>query len=737
MTHKEIHMFLFPRRITAMVCMSLALAGCGGGDSSAVGASTSFTGKFVDAAVAGMAYRCGSSTVTTGLTTATGEYTCTTGQSVAFYVGDILIGSVSSAMAVVTPLDLVGASASPTNARVMNIVRFLMSISSTNPTTGTITIDPAVATAAVGKTADFAVGSTVLDTLISTIKPGATVYTTAQATTHVAASITGLFAGNYSGTYGGSSNGNWSIAIDANGVANGTSDAGAITGTMATTLSTGSTYGFSGMAGSVPWTGTLNISTKIFSGTWNDGAGSTGTFTGKVASSSPVVPTSATPAFTGFSPASGAAGAAVAITGTNLTAVTQVLFTGPSPSTAFVAGVISAKTATSITTAVPSTLAAGSYTVSVVYPGGEAAATGVFTVSSGGTSSTAPATPVGTQTGGSRQGVAVSLAVGSAPSPFDSIHYYSGATVFAGSGTIGTADGTALTAAFSAPSFMATDGVNLYVTDGEAVRKISIATADVTSYTGFTRPNGITTDGTNIFTVNAGGQVQQINISSGTVSTLTLTGTLFQGSSLGITVVGDKLYCITGAGGTGIQVVDVGSTATRGAVTNFAFGDVTGMLGNKLGGSARTFDSLIAITTDGTHLYVVRAGNLNSNPAIDKIVIATGNVTTLAGGGASVDATADSASGVLATFKRPGAITSDGTSLFVIDRVVGGGIRTINLQTTAVTGAGVGFGNFSNLGGPNLPTFINSAGITTDGKHVYAVDSVSGSSGTPKILRLQ
>jgi hypothetical protein len=737
MTHKEIHMFLFPRRITAMVCMSLALAGCGGGDSSAVGASTSFTGKFVDAAVAGMAYRCGSSTVTTGLTTATGEYTCTTGQPVAFYVGDILIGSVSSAMAVVTPLDLVGASASPTNARVMNIVRFLMSISSTNPTTGTITIDPAVATAAAGQTADFAVGSTVLDTLISTIKPGATVYTTAQATTHVAASITGLFAGNYSGTYGGSSNGNWSIAIDANGVASGTSDAGAITGTMATTLSTGSTYGFSGTAGSVPWTGTLNISTKIFSGTWNDGAGGTGTFTGKVASPSPVVPTVATPAFTGFSPASGAAGAAVAITGTDLTAVTQVLFTGPSPSTAFVAGVISAKTATSITTAVPSTLAAGSYTVSVVYPGGEAAATGAFTVSSGGTSSPAPATPVGTQTGGSRQGVAVSMAVGSAPSPFDSIHYYSGATVFAGSGTIGTADGTALTAAFSAPSFMTTDGVNLYVTDGEAVRKISIATADVTSYTGFARPNGITTDGTSIFTVNAGGQVQQINISSGTVSTLTLTGTLFQGSSLGITVVGDKLYCITGAGGTGIQVVDVGSTATRGAVTNFALGDVTGMLGNKLGGSARTFDSLIAITTDGTHLYVVRAGNLNSNPAIDKIVIATGNVTTLAGGGASVDATADSASGVLATFKRPGAITSDGTSLFVIDRVVGGGIRTINLQTTAVTGAGVGFGNFSNLGGPNLPTFINSAGITTDGKHVYAVDSVSGSSGTPKILRLQ
>lgn len=737
MTHKEIHMFLFPRKITAMVCMSLALAGCGGGDSSAVGASTSFTGKFVDAAVAGIAYRCGSSTATTGLTTATGEYTCTTGQPVAFYVGDILIGSVSSAMAVVTPLDLVGASASPTNARVMNIVRFLMSISSTNPATGTITIDPAVATAAVGQTADFAVGSTALDNLILAIKPGATVFTTAQATTHVAASITGLFAGNYSGTYGGSSNGNWSIAIDANGVASGTSDAGAITGTMATTLSTGSTYGFSGMAGSVPWTGTLNISTKIFSGTWNDGAGGTGTFTGKVASPSPVVPTVATPAFNGFSPASGAAGVAVAITGTDLTAVTQVLFTGPSSSTAFVAGVISAKTATSITTAVPSTLAAGSYTVSVVYPGGEAAATGAFTVSSGGTSTPAPATPVGTQTGGSRQGVAVSLAVGSAPSPFSAYHYYSGSAVFAGSGSIGTTDGAALTAAFSAPSFMTTDGVNLYVTDGQAVRKISIATGEVSSYTGFLRPNGITTDGTFIYTVNSGGQVQQINIATGTVTTIVLTGTVFQGAFGGITVVGDKLYCITGVGGTGIQVVDVGSSASRGVVTDFVPGDITAMLGNKTGGSTRTFDSLIAVTTDGTNLFVVREGNLYSNPAVDKIVIATGAVITLAGGSASANLPTDAVSGITATFKRPSTITSDGQSLFVVDRVTGGGIRTINLQTTAVAGADIGFGDFSNLGGPNLPTFRNPAGITTDGKHVYVVDSVFGSSGTPKILRLQ
>jgi len=50
---------------------------------------------------------------------------------------------------------------------------------------------------------------------------------------------------------------------------------------MATTLSTGSTYGFTGTGNGVTWAGTLNVSTKVFSGTWDDGAG-TGKFTGTV-----------------------------------------------------------------------------------------------------------------------------------------------------------------------------------------------------------------------------------------------------------------------------------------------------------------------------------------------------------------------------------------------------------------------------------------------------------------------
>lgn len=268
-------------RAFAATSLLLILSACGGGGGTAGG--TSFTGKFIDAAVSGMAYRCGSSSTTSGTTTATGEYTCSTGQAVAFYVGDILIGSVSSATAVVTPMDLVGTTAGPTTPAVMNIVRFLMSISSTDPTTGTLTIAPAVAAAAAGKTADFSTGGAALDSLITTVRPTATkVYTTAEATTHITSSIKGLFAGSYAGTYAGSSSGKWSITIAADGSVSGTSDNGAVTGTMATSLSTGATttYGFSGSAGGIPWTGGLNVSTKVFSGTWNGGADSSGTFTG-------------------------------------------------------------------------------------------------------------------------------------------------------------------------------------------------------------------------------------------------------------------------------------------------------------------------------------------------------------------------------------------------------------------------------------------------------------------------
>lgn len=272
--------------VLAMGLAGALLAGCGGGGSAAPAAAVNnVTGKFVDATVVGIAYKCNGSTTVSGTTNSLGQYTCPEGKPVAFYVGDILVGTVAAPQAVVTPLDFVGAGASPSNTTVSNIVRFLMSISSTNPTTGVLTIDPAVATAAAGKTVDFTAGATAtLDALIATVKPGATVYTNAQAATHVTASLGGLFAGTYGGTYAGGGTGSWSVTISSTGVVTGTATdttgSVPVSGNIATTLSTGSTYSFIGTAGAASWVGSLNVSTKAFSGSWTQ-APYSGTFTGK------------------------------------------------------------------------------------------------------------------------------------------------------------------------------------------------------------------------------------------------------------------------------------------------------------------------------------------------------------------------------------------------------------------------------------------------------------------------
>jgi len=276
--------------------LALALAGCGGGNTGAAGAGT-VTGQFVDAQVAGLGYKCGTATALTGTTNATGQFTCNSGQAVAFYVGDILLGSVAAVQSKVTPLDLAGPGATPSHPTVVNIVRFLMSISSTAAASGTLTIDPSVVTAAKGKTIDFtSVIAADLDTVINAVKPaGATVASATEASNHMTSSLNALFAGSYSGSFSGSYSGTWSITIATDGSVSGTAtDAtggvGTVSGNMATTMGTGSTFAFTGTGGGTPWVGILNLITRQFSGTWNDGAGSSGTFTGTASASIPVNP---------------------------------------------------------------------------------------------------------------------------------------------------------------------------------------------------------------------------------------------------------------------------------------------------------------------------------------------------------------------------------------------------------------------------------------------------------------
>jgi sugar lactone lactonase YvrE len=101
-------------------------------------------------------------------------------------------------------------------------------------------------------------------------------------------------------------------------------------------------------------------------------------------------------------------------------------------------------------------------------------------------------------------------------------------------------------------------------------------------------------------------------------------------------------------------VTDTGNNTIRKII--IATGEVS-----TLAGTTASFRGPFGITTDGTNLYVADTGN----DTIRKIVIATGTVTTLAGTAGSpgsVDGT-----GANASFNGPYGITTDGTNLYLAD----------------------------------------------------------------------
>ena len=106
------------------------------------------------------------------------------------------------------------------------------------------------------------------------------------------------------------------------------------------------------------------------------------------------------------------------------------------------------------------------------------------------------------QMGGSRQGVELSLSTA--------------VTTLAGTGDNGSANGTGTAASFYEPQGITTDGTNLYVAGNKTnlIRQIVISTGVVTTLAGtgspgssngtgtaasFNYPEGITTDGTNLY----------------------------------------------------------------------------------------------------------------------------------------------------------------------------------------------------------------------------------------------
>lgn len=308
-------------------------------------------------------------------------------------------------------------------------------------------------------------------------------------------------------------------------------------------------------------------------------------------------------------------------------------------------------------------------------------------------------------------------------------------------GSIGSSDGTGTAARFNSPYGITVDGANLYVADkfNHTIRKVVIATGAVSTLAGmagtsgstdgtggsarFNNPTGIANDGTNLYVTDESSYtIRKMVIATGVVTTLAgLAGS--QGVSDGIgSAARFKAPRGISSDGTNLFVADAWSHTIRKVV--IATGEVTtlvglaGSSGSSDGtGSAARFNNQNDVTNDGTNLYVVDT----VNHTIRKVVIATGVVTTLAG--LALSNGSGDGTGNAARFNYPSGITMDGASLYISD-TANNTIRRIVISTEVVTTlAGLAFTAGSSDGTGTVARFNEPYSLTSDGVSLYVADS--------------
>jgi hypothetical protein len=262
--------------------------------------------------------------------------------------------------------------------------------------------------------------------------------------------------------------------------------------------------------------------------------------------------------------------------------------------------------------------------IRVVGIGGES----VSTVSVNGGASTFN-DPTGIVAGITQDGVTYLYVADTGNNAIKQVNVSTGATVLlAGSGAPGDDDGFGTSATFDHPTGITLVGANLYVSDmlNNQIRQISLLTGQVTTLAGtgdsgytdgvantamFFEPMGLTSDGTNLYVADAGNNViREVNIVTGTVSTLAGSGT-------------------------------AGSVDAIGNLASFWYPE--------------------GVTTDGTFVYVTDT----QNNTIREVTIVDGAVITLAGVAGTTGWTdGDEASAVM---NQPTSVTTDGISLYFTD----------------------------------------------------------------------
>lgn len=299
-------------------------------------------------------------------------------------------------------------------------------------------------------------------------------------------------------------------------------------------------------------------------------------------------------------------------------------------------------------------------------------------------------------------------------------------------------DGAGTAPVFNLPEGITSDGSNLYVVDSEnnTIRKIVMTTGLVTTLAGtgtngcldaigieasFKRPYGIATDGANLYVTDSGNnKVRKIIIATGKVTTLAGSGASGSLDGAGTKASFANLSGLTIDKGN-LYVADTWNNKIRKIV--IATGAVSTLAGSggadSLDGTGKkaSFNQPSDITTDGSSLYVVDS----YNQTIRKIETANGKVTTLAGSG---ERSHENGKGIAASFFYPSGITTDGTNLYVGD-AQNHMIRKIVIASGEVT-TFAGTGSIGLVDGAGSTALFNyPSGITTVGNNLYVADSVN------------
>jgi hypothetical protein len=139
------------------------LAGCGGDNATQAPAKTPITGVFLDGAVENLDYVAG--TAAKASTSAKGEFTCYAGDTVAFSVGGIALGSATCA-ATITPLQLAGVT-DVKDTKVVNRLLALQLLDDDSDPSNGIKLTADVKTALAAKSADFNADAATFNTAMS------------------------------------------------------------------------------------------------------------------------------------------------------------------------------------------------------------------------------------------------------------------------------------------------------------------------------------------------------------------------------------------------------------------------------------------------------------------------------------------------------------------------------------------------------------------------------------------